>query len=109
MSDKQGLLHLIEEEEVLEDVELIWADSAYRGEELENTTASLGISLEVISRQSTGFKVLPRRWVVERTFAWLSQYRRFSKDYEENPKSSKSMIYMAMLKMMLKRAAKLIF
>jgi putative transposase len=50
-----------------------------------------------------GIEVLPRRWVVERTFAWLGKYRRLSKDYEFLPESSEAMIYLAMIRLMLKR------
>ncbi|MDB4947743.1 MAG: Mobile element protein, partial [Gemmatimonadetes bacterium] len=54
-------------------------------------------------RTDKGFKVLPRRWVVERTFAWLGQYRRLSKDYEQLTTSSEAMIYLAMIQLMLRR------
>jgi putative transposase len=63
------------------------------------------VRLEIVKRSDkvTGFKVLPRRWVVERTFGWLSKYRRLSKDYETNFASSEAMIYIAMTRLMLKR------
>jgi putative transposase len=54
-----------------------------------------------------GIEVLPRRWVVERTFAWLGKYRRLSKDYEFLPQSSETMIYLAMIRLMLKRLDKI--
>ena len=53
-----------------------------------------------------GFQVVPRRWVVERTFAWLGQYRRFSKDYEYLPESSEAIVHLAMTRLMLRRLAK---
>jgi len=49
--------------------------------------------------------VLPHRWVVERTFAWLNQNRRLSKDYEELPSTSETFVYVAMMRLMLKRLA----
>lgn len=54
-----------------------------------------------------GFKVLPRRWVVERTFAWLGRYRRFSKDYEYLCEVSETLLFTAMIRTMLKRFEKL--
>jgi putative transposase len=58
--------------------------------------------LEVIKKKK-GFHVLPRRWVVERTFAWLGRYRRLSKDYEKEPSSSEAMVYLASIRLMLRR------
>ena len=64
--------------------------------------------LEIVKRSDDqkGFVVLPRRWVVERTFAWLSRYRRLSKDDEFLPESSEAMIYIAMIHIMVRRLAK---
>ena len=53
-----------------------------------------------------GFRVLPRRWVVERTFSWLGQNRRMSKDYERLPESSEAFIYAAMTHIMARRLAR---
>ena len=50
-----------------------------------------------------GFKVLPRRWVVERTFGWFGRYRRLSRDYERLPASGEVMVYLAMTRLMLRR------
>ena len=63
--------------------------------------------MEIVSAPLTqkGFAVLPRRWVVERTFAWLGNYRRLSKDYEEYTHSSEGMIYLASIHILLKRLA----
>ena len=65
-------------------------------------------SLTIVRRreEAKGFVVLPRRWVVERTFAWLGRYRRLSKDYEQLPQSSESMILLAMINLMSRRLAK---
>jgi transposase len=57
------------------------------------------------SQGQKGFVVLPRRWVVERTFAWLTQCRRLSKEYERFPVSSEAMIYLAMIRLMVRRLA----
>lgn len=64
--------------------------------------------LEIVRRRedAQGFEVLPRRWVVERTLAWLGRYRRLSKDYEQLPQSSESMVLLAMINLMSRRLAK---
>ena len=53
-----------------------------------------------------GFLLLPKRWVVERTFGWLGRYRRLSKDYEYLPQTSETMIYVAMIRLMVHRLAR---
>ncbi len=67
-----------------------------------------GWVLEIIKRSDVvkGFKVLPRRWVVERTFGWLGRYRRMSKDYERLPESSEAMVYWATTRLMVRRLAR---
>ena len=66
-----------------------------------------GWSLEIVKRSDDvkGFKVVPKRWIVERTFAWLYRYRRLSKDYEYLVSSSENMIYIAMIQLMLRLLA----
>jgi putative transposase len=83
----------------------IWADGGYRGKLVEWCLHHLKIILEIVSPPPTqkGFVIVPRRWVVERTFAWLNTYRRLSKDYEECPRSSEGMIYIASIHILLKR------
>lgn len=84
-------------------LQLIWADGGYTGE-LVWWAAEFGDwLLSIILRTDKGFKVLPRRWVVERTFAWLGQYRRLSKDYEERTLASEAMIHLAMIQLMVRR------
>jgi putative transposase len=90
---------------------LIWCDSIYGRSGLPAWTRGLRarrkLRLEVVKREpgQQGFVVLPRRWVVERTFAWLGFHRRLSKDYEALPETSETMIYVAMIRLMLARLA----
>ena len=82
----------------------LWADGAYAGT-VEFAREYAGVHIEVVTRDpdTRGFVVLPRRWVVERTFAWLGRNRGLSKDYEALPESSEAWIYLAMIHLMLKR------
>lgn len=99
-------------------------DNGYQGSELRELALKRGIDLEVVKRPpgrvriynekweadwvkvERKFTVLPRRWVVERTFAWIGRYRRMSKDYELLPKTSETMIYISMTRTMLNRYAR---
>lgn len=86
----------------------IWADSIYHGgiaEWIRDLRRRRQIKLEIVKRPSgaQGFLVLARRWVVERTFAWLSFHRRLSKDYEYLPETSEAIIRIAMIRLMLAR------
>jgi putative transposase len=85
----------------------LWADGGYAGK-LEGWVEKFaGWQLEIVRRcdAARGFEVLPKRWIVERTFAWLSRYRRLSKDYELFAQTSENFIYMAMINLMLHRLA----
>jgi putative transposase len=84
----------------------IWADSIYARLETPRCVQLIyGWVLEIVKRPlgSVGFVVQHRRWVVERTFGWLVCSRRLSKDYERNPRVSETMVYMAMIHLMLRR------
>ena len=85
----------------------IWVDGTYRGHLLEWVVLHFPFVLQPVGRAvgQKGFAVLPRRWVVERTFAWLTQCRRLNKEYEVLPRSSEAMIYIAMTRLMLRRVA----
>lgn len=85
----------------------IWVDGTYRGKRLDWVVLHCWFILQPVLRSDThkGFVVLPRRWVVERTFAWLSQCRRLSREYEVLPASSEAMIYLAMTRLMIRRLA----
>ena len=102
----------------------LWADQAYTGKLLEWIEQDLGWSVEVVERSPrrgfivtpehqfqkvvlpARFESLPRRWVVERSFAWIGRNRRMSKDYEFLPATSETWVYLSLLRMMLKRLAR---
>jgi len=83
----------------------LWADGSYTGTWIQELGEDFPIDLEIVKRDDgeRGFTVIPWRWVVERTFAWLNQYRRLSKDYEYLLTTSDAMIYAAMVRLMLRR------
>jgi len=87
---------------------LIWVDGGYRGQLLDWVAERFRFRLRVVPRpkEQKGFVVLPRRWVVERTFAWLNHHRRLSKDYEGLMSTSETMVYIAMIRLMLRRLAR---
>jgi putative transposase len=85
----------------------IWADGTYRGELLHWVTTHFRFRIEPVvpPKGQKGFHVLPRRWVVERTFAWFDANRRLSKDYERLTDASEAIIYIAMIRLLLRRLA----
>ena len=92
----------------------IWADQNYRGELIEWVRAlregrgQRRIELEIVAKSSEGnFVVLPKRWIVERTFGWLGRSRRLSKDYEGLCETVEAWILIAMIYLMTKRLARL--
>lgn len=92
-------------------LKLIWADAAYGGKLIEwvaDLKRHCWVKLEIIRRCDNikGFKILPRRWVVERTFGWLSKFRRMSKDYETSIESAEALILISMSRIMVARLAR---
>lgn len=89
-------------------VQLLWADGGYAGKLVAWIATTLHWMVEIVKRSDDmkGFQVLPRRWVVERTFGWLGRYRRLSKDYERLPETSVALIYLAMTHLMVRRLAR---
>lgn len=85
----------------------IWADGGYAGKLVAWTKSFGGWILDIVKRSDdvVGFTVLPKRWIVERTFAWIGRYRRMSKDYEVLPESSENMILISLINLMLHRLA----
>lgn len=89
-------------------LKVIWIDSTFAGEAFINHIAQkFGWKLEHLKRtdEKPGFQVIPKRWVVERTYAWFGHYRRLSKDYEFLPTTSETMIFAAMVHLMVRRLA----
>lgn len=91
-------------------LKLIWADGGYGGklvEDIAQITRHRKVKLEIVKRSDDvkGFKVLPKRWIVERTFGWLIQSRRLIRDYEVKIEHSEAMIYLSMARRMLAKIA----
>jgi transposase len=123
ISDKEGAIQILKKHQ-LTSLKKVWADAAYQGADLAGIFLGFGIDLEVVKRprgkervynENAGdwkavfhpikreFTILPRRWVVERTYAWLGRNRRLSKDYEYLPEVSESYLYAAMAKTIVRR------
>jgi len=109
VSDMQGAMELLEglPEALWERLELIWADGSYRGDFQAWVKDIFDVTLEITLRSDdvSGFEVIPWRWVIERTFAWLGNFRRLSKDYEFFCENSEGMIYIASIHRMVRRLA----
>ena len=86
----------------------VWADGGYAGKLIEWVSENCDWTLEIVKRSDDqkGFKIIPRRWVVERTFAWMARYRRLSKDYEFLTETTEAMMYLSMTRLMLHRLEK---
>jgi putative transposase len=122
-NDREGIVKAIDNmKSKYNQVTKMWADMGYQGKDLKNNISKQhAIDLEIIKRPQKrfwvhkdtppelypkaeeGFKVQPKRWVVERTFAWLGRNRRMSKEYEFDTASSENMIYLAMNRLILRR------
>lgn len=86
----------------------IWADAGYQGELISWVHDTFAWVLAIVRRkkQQAGFQLLPKRWIVERTFSWFIRNRRLSRDYERLPETSEAFIYIAMIRLMSRRLAK---
>ena len=111
LADRDGLMELLKRYFAagLRRLRKLWVDGGYRGDTLKMWVSSLKqthkIDLEVVQRESRGFEVIKWRWVVERTFAWLLNFRRLSKDYEVLTRNSEALIYIVMIHLLIKRLA----
>jgi transposase len=93
--------------ERLSTVTLVWADGGYAGRLVVWARAVLHLSIAVVKRTDdvAGFVVVPRRWVVERTFGWLARYRRLVRDYERRPEHHEAMVLWATTMIMTRQLA----
>lgn len=113
VQDRDGAALLLDQlDEPLAGLEHLWADGGYAGDKLQSwLQARFGQRaprLQIVRRRDAqaGFQVLPRRWVVERTFGWLHNFRRLSKDYEFRTDSAEAFILIAASKILLARLSK---
>ena len=104
---KQLFSALAQKPALLTRLEKIFADGGYRGELVDWVQKHLNVVLEIVLKlgDQKGFQVLPKRWVVERTFAWMTRNRRLARDYERLAVSSEAFIYVAMIRLGLRRLA----
>jgi putative transposase len=95
------------QDETAGSIQKIWADAGYRGKLIDWVKEQLEAVLEIVQKEpgQKTFQVLPRRWVVERTFAWLGRFRRLSKDYERCVHSSEGVIHIASIHTLMRRLA----
>lgn len=105
---KQLLTAVAQKPALLTRLEKIFADGGYRGELVDWVQHNLQVVLEIVLKLQgqNGFQVLPKRWVIERTFAWMTRNRRLARDYERLAQSSEAFIYLAMIRLGLRRLAR---
>ena len=106
IQDRDGAYYVLDDiQDLYPMLAKIWADQGYSGELGTDILEQYAIILEVVEKlpEQHGFVVLPRRWVVERTFAWLGRYRRLSKDYEQRVEYSETWVYLASISRMLRK------
>jgi putative transposase len=105
---KQTLSALKEKTELISRLKKIIADGGYRGELVTWVKENLNVDMEIVLKLigQKGFQVLPKRWVIERTNAWISRNRRLARDYERVAASSEAFIYIAMIRLGLRRLAR---
>ena len=85
------------------------ADQGYCGEDMKIRAKRYGVEVETVKRrEAKGFVIEPKRWIVERTFAWFGKFRRLSKDYELVTSTSLSMMYLVMIRLMCKRVSQMV-
>lgn len=109
IQDRDGAKMAVEQiKRHLRCLKVVFADGGYAGQLVTWFKERVGWTLEIVKRgdQAKGFAVLPKRWIVERTFGWLNLYRRHSRDYEELTENSEAMIYITVIRIMTRRLAR---
>jgi putative transposase len=108
IQDRDGAKTVIDKARPFGWLRVIFADGGYTGALVawvRETFRGQGTRLEIVPKLGCGFRVLAKRWIVERTFSWFNHYRRLSKDYEVKPAHSEAFIYAAATRLMLRRLA----
>ena len=109
LSERLGAVVVLEESTAaLSKLEVVWVDQGYSGKNFARAVKQVcgeSVKVDVIKRKSKGFEILPKRWIVERTFGWLNRFRRLSKDYELYSEVSEGMIYGSLIRLMTRRLA----
>lgn len=108
VQDRDGAFHLLRRaRRLFPFVERIFADGGYAGRKMALVVRRTGVwKLEIVKRSDAkGFKVLPKRWIVERTFAWISRNRRLARDFERYTATVVAFVRLAMIRIMLRRLA----
>lgn len=104
IQDREGTIFVFDKiKSSFSRLKIIWADAGYSGDLIAIVKGFYNRVLEVVTRNGKGFKVVRKRWIVERTFGWLVNYRRLSKDYERLTKTSEATIYISMIHLMVRR------
>jgi transposase len=109
VQDRDGAFRLLAVlRERFSTISLVWADGGYAGRLVNWARQALALTVTIIKRSddTTGFAVLPRRWVVERTFGWLPRYRRLIRDYERRPEHHEAMVLWATVAIMTRKLAR---
>lgn len=104
IQDRDGFVILLKNiKKLYPSLKLIWVDGGYRGPIVAEAAKAVGIRIQVVKRNDKCFKILPRRWVVERSFAWFEPSRRLCKDQERTTRSQECWMAIRMVRILTKR------
>lgn len=109
IQDRDGATLVLEDlRQRCPDLELIWADAGYLARQVDAAVAAVpNLRIEIVKRsQPKGWELLPRRWVIERSFAWFGRNRRLARDYEGLTAVAADFVHLAAIQLMLRRAAR---